>query len=110
MLGVRDDICILSIVVMVTGCVLVDYKRNFEDPKNAVIGLRIDDTVYRRASWIRKGPDILEYGFKDSRGCSYVFEVVSESRVIRSWRYLSDAKLCWSYVPTAVVVKSTAPG
>lgn len=87
--------------MILNGCFLIDYRKQFEDPKNAAVGQVVDSTFYSSPHWQINRGSYLEFGFKDYRGCSYAFEIDPKTRIIRSWRYLSEAKLCWTHVPTA---------
>ena len=89
-------------VFCVYGCMFRDYRKEFEVPKDAVIGKAIDQTVYRQPHWMRRmATGRIEYGYKDFRGCSWAIEIDESTRVILIWRYLSEPQLCWSRFPTA---------
>jgi hypothetical protein len=85
----------------VAGCASVDYRQQFETPKNAAIGQVIERTWYSQPSWITDRSDHLEFGFNGYAGCSWLFEVDRETHVIRGWRYLSEPTRCWRHVPQA---------
>jgi hypothetical protein len=91
-----------AIAIGLTGCILIDDKKEFELPKDTVVGQSVDQTRYSTPDWKKKiGPDRIEYGYKDYRGCSWAIEVVEQTLVIVGWRYISDPKLCWTHVPSA---------
>jgi hypothetical protein len=85
------------VVVSAGGCISINPQKNFEEPKNAAIGKRIDQTVYvRNPTWIRKLDEHrTEYGYRIDT-CAYAFEVSAASTIIANWRYISEPSSCWN--------------
>jgi hypothetical protein len=96
----RAKICeYLLLSILMTGCLFMDHRKSFEEQKHLAVGKRIDQTFYRWPHWTRQmEPGQIGYGFTDPRGCSYIFAVDEATQKILSWRYLSDPKLCWTYM------------
>lgn len=93
----------LLVLLSLAGCIFMDHKKVFEDSNNAAIGQVVDTTFYRTPHWEKElGFGRTEYGFKVAyNGCSWAFDIDSKTRVVLSWRYISDPKLCWKHYPTA---------
>ena len=94
---------LITCVVVSGGCFLIDHRKVFEEVLNGAIGQPVDQSRFYRPHWVQKlESGHIEHGFKDSyRGCSYAVEVDEKTRIILSWRYLSEPRLCWKHVPTA---------
>lgn len=99
---VRNFLLVFFGIGIISSCVFVNHKKQFEDPKSASVGIKVEQTVYRHPHWIREvRRGVMEYGFKDSFGCSWAIDVDERTKVILGWRYLSEESLCWRHFPTA---------
>jgi len=81
---------------------LMDNKKEFEEPKNAAVGAIVDRTAYIQPHWTKQVDEKqMEYGFDYGKQCSYAILIDKVSRRILSWRYVSEPQLCWRHWPTA---------